>query len=182
MGFHSGCIAVLRCLVIPFPTTKTAFALSCEVHNWKADSDILGKRVVLGAGVETRMCDIFAVNVMLAEYVWVRSSTNEKITSWVAYVVFRVMTEQNFITFLLCKHLQKLCVYLPCYLFRWYAAEQYVLYDHAAIIENMNASILEYRLIFFRQVQFVVAEAHHHRGNLRCFSWDSSRRNGLYCE
>ena len=80
MGYHSGCIAVLGCLVIKTPALKTAFALSCEVHNWKDENDILGKSVVLGTGVKVRMCDIFAENVMLAEYVWVRSSANEKIT------------------------------------------------------------------------------------------------------
>lgn len=70
----------MRCLVIKNLALKTAFALSCEVHNWEADSDILGKSVVLGADVKVRMCDIFAYNVVLAEYVWVRSSADEKIT------------------------------------------------------------------------------------------------------
>jgi len=73
MGYHSGCMAVLRCLVIGNPALRTAFALSCEVHNENPENDILGKSVVLRADVKTRMCDIFAKNVMLAEYVWVRT-------------------------------------------------------------------------------------------------------------
>ena len=68
------------------PALKTAFALSCEVHNREAEKDIPGKSVVLGTDVKVRMCDIFAENVVSAEYVWVRRSANEKITSWVAYV------------------------------------------------------------------------------------------------
>ena len=72
MGYHSSCIAVLRCLVIMNPTLKTAFAPSCEVRNGEAENNIPGKSVVLGADVKVRMCDIFAKNVMLAEYVWMR--------------------------------------------------------------------------------------------------------------
>lgn len=75
MGCHSGCIAVLRCLVIGNPALKTAFALSCEVHNEKTENDILGKSVVLRADAKVGMCDIFAENVMLAEYVWVRAKS-----------------------------------------------------------------------------------------------------------
>lgn len=57
MGYHSGCMAVLRCLVIGNPALKTAFALSCEIHNEKTENDILGKSVVLRADVKVRMCD-----------------------------------------------------------------------------------------------------------------------------
>lgn len=73
MGYRSGCMAVLRGLVIGNPALKTAFALSCEVHNEKTEKDVLGKSVVLRADVKTRMCDIFAENLMLAEYAWVRT-------------------------------------------------------------------------------------------------------------
>lgn len=78
MGYHIGCMAVLRCLVIGNPALKTAFTLSCEVHNEKTENDILGKSVVLKTDVKIRMCDIFVENVMLAEYVWVRSNANQK--------------------------------------------------------------------------------------------------------
>ena len=52
MGYHSGCMAVLGCLVIGNPALKTAFALSCEVYNEKTENDILGKSVVLRVDVK----------------------------------------------------------------------------------------------------------------------------------
>lgn len=66
MGYHSGCIAVLRCLVIVNLALKAAFAPSCEVHNCEGNTGILVKSVVLRKDVGTRMCNIFAENVMLA--------------------------------------------------------------------------------------------------------------------
>ena len=84
-------------------------------------------------------------------------------------VIFRVMTQENLVAREFAEAGQKLCVYLPGDLLGGYPSEQYILDFHAAVIQQHNIRILEDRFIFVRQIQIMVAQAHHHRGYLRCF-------------
>ena len=84
-------------------------------------------------------------------------------------VILRVMAQEGLVSGEFAEAGQKLCVYLPGDLLGGYASEQDVLDLHAAVIQQRNIRILEDRFIFLRQIQLMVAQAHHHRGNLRCF-------------
>ena len=84
-------------------------------------------------------------------------------------VVLRVMTQEDLVAREITKAGQKLCVYLAGDLLGGYASEQDVLDLRSTVIQQCNIRILEDRFIFLRQIQLMVAQAHHHRGNLRCF-------------
>ena len=84
-------------------------------------------------------------------------------------VVLRVMAQQHLVSGEFAEAGQKLCVYLPGDLLGGYASEQDVFDLHSTVIQQRNIRILEDRFIFLRQIQLMVAQAHHHRGNLRCF-------------
>ena len=79
------------------------------------------------------------------------------------------MTQEDLVSGEFAEAGQKLCVYLPGDLLGGYASEIYIFDFHAAVIQERNIRILEDRFILVRQIQLMVAQAHHHRGNLRCF-------------
>ena len=84
-------------------------------------------------------------------------------------VILRVMAQENLVAREFAEAGQELCVYLPGDLLGGYASEQDVLDLHSTVIQQRNIRILEDRFIFLRQIQLMVAQAHHHRGNFRCF-------------
>ena len=84
-------------------------------------------------------------------------------------VVLRVMTQEDLVSGESTKASEELCVYLPGNLLGGYASEQDVLDLHSTVIQQRNIRILEDRFIFLRRIQLMVAQAHHHRGNLAGF-------------
>ena len=84
-------------------------------------------------------------------------------------VVLRVMTQEDLVSGEITKAAEELCVYLPGDLLGGYASEQDVLDLHSTVIQQGDLRILEDLFIIPCQIQLMVAQAHHHRGNLRCF-------------
>ena len=81
-------------------------------------------------------------------------------------VIFRVMTQENLVAREFAEAGQELCVYLPGNLLGGNSSEQYILNLHTAVIQERNIRILEDLFIFLGQIQLMVAQAHHHRGDL----------------
>ena len=84
-------------------------------------------------------------------------------------VVLRVMAQEDLVAREFAEAGQKLCVYLAGDLLGGYASEQDVFDLHSTVVQQRNIRILEDRFIILSQIQLMVAQAHHHRGNLRCF-------------
>ena len=84
-------------------------------------------------------------------------------------VVLRVMTQEDLVSGEFAEAGQKLCVYLPGDLLGGYASEQDVLDLRSTVIQQGDVRCCKTSFIFLRQIQLMVAQAHHHRGNLAGF-------------
>ena len=90
-------------------------------------------------------------------------------------IILRVMAKEHLVTRQITKAPEELCVHLTCDLLGWYASEKYVLDFHSTVVQERNIRILEDRFIIPCQIQFMVAKAHHQRGNLAGFQGEIIR-------
>lgn len=84
-------------------------------------------------------------------------------------IILRVMAKEHLVSIHLAKAPEELCVHLPGDLLGWYTSEKYVLDFHAAVVQEHNLRCCKNCFIILCQIQFMVAKAHHHRGNLAGF-------------
>ena len=84
-------------------------------------------------------------------------------------VILRVMTQKNLASGHLAEARKEVCIDSPGELLRGYASKQYALDLHTTVMQQHNIRSLEGRFIFLGQVQLMVAQAHHHRGDLAGF-------------